>query len=459
MTESRARDPFATLLPAVAAEMPVAWEALRVPGPPVGFELTPEEITATDAVERFRRRTIQLLDCPWHTGDASNGDLLALVDKAIPHALFDLMLSEASALDKPTPADVLPSTGQLLWRIGLELVRFVSQARHQRAFELSGGQLHLAMNCDPNTVDRESVQAAKHFHLHLLYWTATELGALSQPLLRPSRLGDETSATRRRQCMDPLSFLGARVIHASLSGFDLGIPGARLLDRDDAAVADGSRPLGCVIRLPGWQVLESPGFESMIRRLHRHLTQTGELLLDTFTGYSEPPPPWQRHPLRPAAEIDARLTAFGWPEPVLAGLLSLAAGLRDLSARQAARLRRASPAARKHCMTLNLPSYAMNLYTPRTNDPDRPLIDADGVYLILQTKLFSGIGGAGLLGLNGIPSVRVLRRRGHYSEADWRRRAAFQRAFALHNQVALREMLGQGCSSVRRFADCEQGWV
>lgn len=455
MSNAAARDPFAALLPTTAAAMPVAWDALRVPGPPADFELRPEEISAADPVERFRRRTIQLIDLDLHRG----GDRLALVDKAIPHALFDLMFSEASAVDKPTPADVLPITGRLLWRTGLELVRFVSQPQHQRAFELAGGQLHLAMNCDPNTVDRESVQAAKQFHLHLLYWRAAELAVLNQPLPRSPRLGDVTSAARRRQCMDPLSFLGARVIHASLSGFDLGIPGARLLDCDDSAVADGSRPLGCVIQLPGWQVLESQGFESMIRRLHRHLMQTGALLLDSFTGHSEPPPPWQRHPLLPTAQIDARLTAFGWPRPIRTGLLTLAAGLRDLSVAQSARLRRASPAARKHCMTLNLPSYALNLYAPRTNAITAPLIEADDVYLILQTKLFSGIGGAGLLALSGIPSVRVLRGQGRYSEADWRRRADFQRAFALHNAGALQGLLGQGSSGVRRFTDCDQGWV
>ncbi|MGB5732970.1 MAG: hypothetical protein WBM40_00805 [Thiohalocapsa sp.] len=458
MSERVPHDPFAALIPASAARMPVAWDALRVPGPPAAFALTAYETSAADPMDRFHRRTIQVLDCAGITGSdagTATGDRLALVDKAIPHALFDLMLSEASPRDKPTPVDVLPITGQLLWRTGLEMVRFVSQPHHQREFALGGGQLHLALNCDPNTTDRESVQAAKQFHLHLLYWTAAELAVLGQP----SRLANERSPARRRQCLDPLSFLGARVLHAALSDFEFGILGAELLGWDDAGVFNGNRPLGCVMRLPGWQVLESPAFEDMMRRLHQRLVGTGDQLLDAFTGHGAPPAPWQRYPLQPSAAIEARLVAQGWSRSLREGLLSLAAGLRDLSPAQATRLRRASPVARKHCMTLNLPCYAVNLYAPSPNRADAPLIEANSVYLILQTKLFSGIGGAGLLGLNGIPSVRVVRGQGHFSEAEWRRRAAFQRAFALYNNEALKGVVGGRCSDVRRLLDLEQGWV
>ena len=143
--------------------MPVAWDALRVPGPPAALALTAYETSAANPMDRFHRRTIALLNCSAAAAGADvdaaadSGDCLALVDKAIPHALFDLMISEASSQDKSTPVDVLPITGQLLWRTGLELVRFVSEPGHQRAFGLAGGQLHLALNCDPNTADRESV--------------------------------------------------------------------------------------------------------------------------------------------------------------------------------------------------------------------------------------------------------------------------------------------------------------
>jgi len=430
--------------------MPVAWDLLHVPGPPPGFELSAHEQHAAEPLARFHRRTIQLLDCA-----AGGADRLALVDKAAPHAQFDLMLSEASPLDKPTPDDVLPLTAQALWRTGLELVRFVSEPAQQRAFGLQGGQLHLALNCDPNTLDRESVQAAKQFHLHLLYWTADELA----PLSRWARLGSQNHPVLHRQLLDPLSFLGAHLLVESLADMPLGIPGAVLLPGDDAAVAAGRRPLGCLIRLPGWHVLAEPAFEDLIRRLHRRLARIASALLDAFTGCSTPPSPWQRHRLRPPHERRERIRALGYSPLVTRGLLALAAGLRDLSAPATKRLRLAAPPARMHCMTLNQPCYALNLYAPRPNGSDAPLIEADQVYLILQTKLFSGTGGAGLLTLNGIPSVRVLRGSGRYTEAQWRRRAEFQHAFALFNSRALSESLGLGCVPVRRLLDFEQGWA
>jgi hypothetical protein len=439
--------------------MPVAWDAIRIPGPPPELALTPAELEAPSAAERFRRRTIHQLDCSG-TGEAESAhDRLALIDKAIPHALFDLMVSETSAPDKPTPIDVSPATGRILWRTGLELVRFVSEPARQRAFGLADGQLHLAMNCDPNTSDRESVQAAKQYHLHLLYWTRDEL----EPLRQGTRLADEHSPFRRRQCLDPLGFLGARIVHAMLRDLPLGIDGARLLDCDDEAVAGGERPLGCVVRLPGWETIGSPAFEGLIRRLHEQMTATAGRLLQAFTGHTEPPAAWQRHRLQPLPEIAAALGSQGWPDSVQVGLQALARGLRDLSPSQVDGLRRASPAMRKHCMTLNQPSYSVNLLADRPNRIDAPLIDADSVYLAVQIKLFSGIGGAGLLQLRGtggasIPSVRICRGEGRFGAADWLRRASFQRAFALHNAALLEPLTGTRPRPVNRLADLRRGW-
>jgi hypothetical protein len=111
-------------------------------------------------------------------------------------------------------------------------------------------------------------------------------------------------------------------------------------------------------------------------------------------------------------------------------------------------------------MTLNQPSYAMNLHAAGVGPG---LADAAEVQLIIQPRLFSGIGGAGLLTLGGVPSVRVLRGQGTFSAAQWERRARFQRAFACFNEERLLEADGSHPalrpSPVRRFAGPVLGWV
>jgi hypothetical protein len=470
LTRRLEKDPFDALLPAGAGRMPVAWRQLRVPGPPPDFALDAEELTAATPLRRFHRRAVQLLDCGGCGNGGDDHDRLALVDKVSPHALHDLMLSEVSARAKSTPEAVAPRTGRVLWQTGLGFVRFVSDPGVRRAFGLDGARVQLALNCDPNTRDRESVQAAKQFHLHLLCWTPDELA----PLGRPDRLGDVTDARLRRQLLDPLAFLGARIIAEAVGEMDLGadpaLAGAAWLPDDAAAVVAGRRPPGALLRLPGWQVLGTPGFEDLIRRLHRRLEQTAADLLEAFTGHRDPPEPWRRHRLLPAAGIAARIDALGLSAAARDGLRRLAAGLRDLPSMSAEQLSGAGPAARMHCMTLNQPCYGLNLMAAgdieaarRGRQHGRAAAAAppeeDEVLLVIQTKLFSGTGGAGLLALDGIPSVRILRGQGAYSEYQWRRRAAFQQAFAEYNNGALRATLGPVRSPVRRLRDFRSGWI
>lgn len=454
MAEPRESDPLAALLPSAVRHMPVAWDKLCVPGPPAGFGLTPAEIDAPTPLARFHRRLIALLDC-----GADTGDRLALVDKAIPHAQFDLMLSEVSERDKPSPCDVAPVTGRALWRTGLEFVRFVSQPDVMARFGLADGVLHLALNCDPHTRDRESVQAAKQFHLHLLYWTAAELA----PLARGVERVVEHDVRTRRQLLDPLTFAGARLVTALLSDLEVGIAGARLLPGDDDAVATGRRPPGALILLPGWEVLAERAFEDFVRRLHQRLEDAAARLRAAFTGVASVPPKWCRHPLRAAAKVRSALAGLGFPESVLGELELLAGLLRDLPPAVLARLREGTPAARKHLLTLNAPAYAINLFAPSRNQPDAPAATTEAVYLSVQPRLFSGTGGAGLLALDGVPSVRVRRGVGAFDGARWQRRTELQRAFALHNAASTGDLIGAGgpagWGAVRRFVDYEQGWV
>lgn len=433
----------------------MAWSHLRIPGPPPDYGLQGEELDHPDPRRRFARRSIQYLDCAAPGPDGC--ETLALIDKASPHSLFDLMLSEVSTPSKSTAADVSRRAGLTLWRTGLNFVRYCAQAEVAEEYGLAGGELHLALNCDPHTWDRESVQAAKQFHLHLLCWPVATL----EPLRRAQPLAEITDRRLRRQALDPLAFLGARLVTEVLQGLALGVPGASLGTPDDRAVLAGDRPLGAVLTLPGWEVLETDPFEDLVRRIHQRLAWLASLLLETFTGHADVPGPWRRHPLLPGREIGARIAGLPFSAESRDGLRLLAGALRAVDPATLRRLARATPTRRMDLVTLNQPSYALNLHAPGTV---RQALDSRAeVHLIIQPKLFSGIGGAGLLTLGGVPSVRVLRGHGTFSEVQWLRRTRFQRAFAWFNQERLleTEVIPDALrpSPVRRFAGSGLGWV
>jgi len=466
-------------MPATLGQMPVAWHQLKIPGPPPSLTLSDAEQDAATPSERFQRRTIQLLDL-YPKPDASpsrarggidadaigqpssQADRLALIDKASPHALFDLMLTEVSPptqgqAAKADPSSVAPVTGRVLWQTAANFRRFIAEPAIRRAFELEDGWPQLALNCDPTT-DRESVQALKQFHLHLIYWRAPELN----PLQRVECFNDQRDQYLARQCVDPVSFLAPRLVEDCLADLDLGPSKATWLPADAAASCTGRRPLGSLLLLPSWDELAAPAFEKLIRSLHQRLSQIATKLLRALTGTTHPPAPWHRHPLLPTAQVAGNLEQLGLRACVAADLLVLAQRLRDLSAPVAGYLRHRSAARRMHCMTLSQPCYSLSL-SPM-DAQGRSTATARGPLLLgIQLKLFSGIGGAGLVSLPGIPSVRVVRAQGQFSEADWLRRTDFQRRFAAYNSEALSSSPdGQSGELVRapmhRFRGVATGW-
>ncbi len=444
--QSKPTDALSGLYPTTANGLPVAWSQVRIPGPPPVFALTTEEQEHPDPATRYRRRLIQAIE--------ASGARFGLIDKASPHALYDLMVSALHQPPQPAPTGSSALGGQLLWRSAASFVQFVSRSDVMRGFDLDGGRLHIALNCDPGTQDRESCQANKQLHIHLLYWRREELAALSGA----GTLGEIEDLRLRRQSLDPLAFVGAHLIRDALGDLPLGIHGAELLPVDDQAVIEGRQPLGCLLRLPGWGVLDDPAFEALVRHIHQRLEQAGAQVLAAFTGETAPPPPWRRHSLLPRPQIRENLRRLSWSEPSRAGLAHLAERLRDLRPALADRFRRGAPGRRKHHMSLNLPCYSLNLYAPFSNTRGRTVRDAETLYLILQTKLFSAIGGAGLVGLGRVPSVRILRGIGSFEPESWHRRARFQRAFAGYNTGRLAGTTGLEFGPVRRFADLEQGW-
>jgi hypothetical protein len=466
-------------MPAAVGRMPVAWHQLKIPSAPPGLALSPAERAATTPGERFRRRTIQRLEVrprpnsPSHRpgspiesktagADPERTEQLALIDKVSPHALYDLMLTEVSPPEagrapKADAGSVDPITGRILWQSAANFHRFTTMPEIRRAFELDNGWLQLALNCDPTT-DRESVQALKSFHLHLIYWRAPEL----RPLRQAERFADQRDPYLSRQCLDPISFLTPLLLEDCLADLDLEPSGASWLPADAEASCTGCRPLGSLLLLPSWDGLATPAFERLIRALHQRLLETAERLLYAFTGMTRAPAPWHRHRLLPMRQIAANLEPLGLRAEVREALLELAQRLRNLSPPLGAFLRRRSATQRMHCMTLRQPCYSLSLSAMDARG--RATTGAQGpLILSIQPKLFSGIGGAGLVSLPGLPSVRVLRAHGQYSESDWMRRAAFQQRFAAYNtQSLIASPQGRGgellCGPIHHFRGAASGW-
>ena len=109
-------------------------------------------------------------------------------------------------------------------------------------------------------------------------------------------------------------------------------------------------------------------------------------------------------------------------------------------------------------MSLNQPCYGANLYSPLPNSLKSPVIASRPVYLLLSTKLFSGIGCAGLLPVGTAASVRVLRGAGEFSPEDWHARAAWQHAFANHLRKKLADLASVRIEQPKQLRDFVSGW-
>lgn len=440
--------------PASFEQLQTAWDAIHIPALPAAFALNQQERDSEQSQQRYRRRTIQSLSI----ASARQTDHIAFIDKALPHAQYELMAGDVGAQPRATVADIGERALQALLSSCERFAAFVSRPDTIARYQLQGGLAHCALNCDPHTLDRESCQAVKHFHLHYIYWTGSELQALRQPTTPLFQTG---SSQRRLRILDPLLGLGSQLLHQRLQQQTLCHPQAELLPLP-ASSTPPSLP-GCLIRLPGWHALNQTGsanlaaLAALLRQIHHTIVDAGTELQRAYTDHSEPPPPWQRHPLLPADTIIGRLAALGYSSDATAQLIRLAEQLRTLHPATIQRLRQ-RPARRIRHLSLIPPAYAINLHTPRPNSIDTPLHHSDAITLIIQPKLFAAVGGAGSLPLAGIPSVHINRGQGHYSQQAWQQRNAFQREFLQFCQPQLARYSDTALPPVHQIHDFERGW-
>jgi hypothetical protein len=352
--------------------------------------------------------------------DGERREALAYVDKLFPHSRYDLMVLAADDPPKTSVADLAPRTLDLILHTAHEFIRFVSRKDVIERFRLGGGRAHLCFNYS-DTLDRENGQSYdKRFHLHLNYWPGFDLEGMTT-----MRYRDVEGLVERRRLLDPIAFLGPSIAYDFFGG---EVEGLRLLPPDDARDLSLGLPAGLKLRLPDWDALRERRFARATRALHIGLQHVYSRLSEAFTGADVLPAPWTRHRLLPRRRIAENVDRLEWSSSrSRAGILILADILRNVSPAVIARLRTAADSRIRH-LTLAGLDYSMSIYAQEANTLASPLSEGRPVYMVVQTRLFSDSGTAGVPAMDRIPAVRVKRGSGTFSPSEIVDRGAFHRA-------------------------------
>ena len=178
----------------------------------------------------------------------------------------------------------------------------------------------------------------------------------------------------------------------------------------------------------GWASLQSESFIDLLLTLHNWFLATYDEVYEAVCGQPYQARAWFRPTLLRGAKLSERTSRIDWIEQDTARqLFEFASSLRDLDQRTLQGFQRHRRAALTN-MIMGSPMYALTLLE---RDPVDGLSQRDlPVELILNAKLFSAIGGAGLFGMEGASAVRISRGTGVLSSSEIARRDSFQHDFA-----------------------------
>ncbi|MEQ8693804.1 MAG: hypothetical protein RIC85_00545 [Gammaproteobacteria bacterium] len=348
----------------------------------------------------------------------ASGDRLAFINKANPHALYDSMLIQTDDDVRSSTCSLGADQAIFAYRTAAEFVNIVSDPEVMDEFELSGGSLHIVSNVNPHTDDRENGMGySKRFHLHMNYWPKSQLKSLDLRSMSEMAVSPDFE-----RIFDPLLIVSESIIRDVVERHGL-FSGARVVESQ----SDPTLPMGSIIAVPqGWENFRSPNFMGDLRRFEMALHREYWRIHEAFTGCTSPSEMWSRPELRPAAEIVEAISALELSTTSRISLTALAGRLRNLTPRLW-RLFRKSARQRIRHLAMNGPNYSLGFYSKALNTPDNPLNNHDVLYLVTQAKLFSDVGGAGMIYLPQCSIVEIKRKSWPFSKTEVERRSAFQK--------------------------------
>lgn len=390
---------------------------LPVPGYPKPAEEQREDAgTYEQFLERWQRSFLDI-------ARLEDGSRLAFSNKTNPHARFDSMLLQVDREVRTAVSDLTLPQARFVMDTGHDFVEWISDAAVVERFGLDGGCLHLVFNTDPHTFDRENGMGyTKRFHLHMNYWPREDVEAG-----RTMYLGDIDDVQRRR-LLDPVTVAAGWMLR-EIAEREAIFRGHEIFAGSAETEVERKLAPGFKVRLSsGWPALRDPRFLDDLRRFHLAMTSFFEDVQEAFTGQRTPAPPGTRHNLLQRDEIARRIGGLRVSTSTAESLLVLAAVLRNVSERFLRRTE-SHPAMRKRHLAMNGLNYSTGLYTPHRNRVNAPVRDANDVWLVIQVKLFSDVGGAGMIYNSEAGVVEIARRARLFTGHEMALRVDFQQQF------------------------------
>ncbi|UIJ81762.1 hypothetical protein [Rhizobium leguminosarum] len=396
-----------------------AMPCVPVPGYPrfAAFP-APSANEETDTAERFRRLFVPDFLREFDLGDGK----MAVCNKRMPHSVTDTMIIQSDVDVRSRYRDLSEAQRRFALAAATQFVNYVSDPSVTRRYGLRGGYIHVTYNTSAETLDRENGMGyTKRFHLHLNYWRKEQFAGVAPVSLQ------ELSSDARNELLDPFTEISAEWLKPLADEAGL-FAGRRTIGTFDASVAAGLPP-GFAVEFPDWNFLSTDSFSHDLGRLQDIVFEQFAEVQEAFTGRRDAAAVWTRHPLLPVPEIVHRISSLEAPRVVRDKLAEAARRLRSVSPDVGDYFRR-HKGARTRNLLMNGANFSVGVVTLEPNFEPSPIVRSQPVWLMLQFKMLSTLGSAGVF-CNGLaPIVRIARNSRELTNAEEDLRVSFQKEFA-----------------------------
>jgi hypothetical protein len=353
-------------------------------------------------------------------------------NKSTPHAKLDMMLVQSDD-DIRVSIDEL-SQMQACYMLArcYDFVRYISDNKTAQKFGTWNSHVHFAYNTDRETIDRESTMATKRAHVHM---SCIDLYSIENLTGSKTQFFNEIDSFHRRRVIDVLTPIGAKLIKFLVEENNLFRYHTARTSVEFADIGYSLPPGFLILLKNGWDTLCDVSLVHDLRYLHCLLQKCYDMITTAIVEVSTVREPWIRPTLKPLKDRLIAIENLGFPKDIVKDLAVLVGHLKNSSPRLVSRFQSHYRTRVSHMPLAGL-SYATSFFALSSNKQDSPLIGSDQVFCNIQLKLFSDIGGAGLICCSEHQLIELARKQGLYTPREQLDRMQFQLEF-MHYEHAV----------------------